>query len=88
VRVALEPGVVWADVEGELVLLLPETGGYFALNPTGADLWRVLAGGPATEPDLVGRLVDGYLFDPSLAAADVGGFLAELERNGLVTVER
>jgi hypothetical protein len=88
VRVALEPSVVWADVEGELVLLLPETGGYFALNQTGADLWRVLAGGAAAEPDLVGRLVDGYLVDPPVAAADVGRFLAELERNGLVTVER
>lgn len=87
-RVALERSVVWADVEGELVLLLPETGGYYALNGTGADLWRLLAAGPAAEPDLVGRLVDGYLVEPSLAAADVGRFLAELERSGLVTVER
>jgi predicted Rdx family selenoprotein len=88
VRVAQEPSVVWADVEGELVLLLPETGGYFALNGTGAELWRLLAGGPAAEQELVGRLVGGYQVEPSRAAADVGRFLAELERHGLVTVER
>jgi Coenzyme PQQ synthesis protein D (PqqD) len=87
VRVALEPSVVWADVEGELVLLRPETGGYYALNGTGADLWRLLAGGPAAERELVGRLVDGYLVEPSTAAADVSRFLADLERHGLVTVE-
>ncbi|HEX6675417.1 MAG TPA: PqqD family protein [Actinomycetes bacterium] len=87
-RVALERSVVWADVEGELVLLLPDTGGYYALNGTGADLWRLLADGPAAPDDLVGALVDGYLVEPPLAAADVGRFLAELERNGLVTVER
>ena len=87
-RVALERSVVWADVEGELVLLRPETGGYYALNGTGADLWRLLAGGPAAEQDLVACLVDGYVVEPSLAAADVGRFLAELERNGLVAVER
>jgi PqqD family protein of HPr-rel-A system len=88
VRVAQEPSVVWADVEGELVLLLPETGGYYALNGTGAHLWRLLAGGPAAEQELVGRLVGGYQVEPPEAAADVGRFLAELERHGLVTVER
>ena len=87
-RVALGLSVVWADVKGELVLLRPETGGYYALNGTGADLWRLLADGPAAEEDLVGRLVGDYLVEPSLAAADVRRFLADLEGNGLVTVER
>ncbi len=87
-RVARGDSVVWADVEGELVLLRPETGGYFALNETGADLWRLLADGPAAEQDLVGHLIDGYVVEPSLAAADVRRFLADLETHGLLAVER
>jgi Coenzyme PQQ synthesis protein D (PqqD) len=87
VRVTLKETVVWADVEGELVLLEPETGAYYALNETGADVWRQLAAGPAGEQDLLDRLVDGYAVEPSVAAADLRRLLVELEASGLVTVE-
>jgi hypothetical protein len=87
VRVTLKETVVWADVEGELVLLEPDTGAYYALNETGADVWRHLAGGPAGEQDLLDRLVDSYAVEPSVAAADLRRLLVALEASGLVTVE-
>ena len=37
-RLAARDEVVWADVEGELVLLHSGTGDYYALNETGAVL--------------------------------------------------
>jgi len=66
----------------------PGDGRLLRAERVGADLWRLLAESPAAEEDLVGRLVGGYLVEPSLAAADVRRFLADLEGNGLVTVER
>ena len=87
-RVTPRETVVWADVEGELVLLRPETGAYYALNETAAAIWRLLADGPAAEHGLVGHLVDGYDVEPSVASADVRRLLAELQASGLVTVER
>jgi hypothetical protein len=87
VRVTPKETVVWADVEGELVLLEPESGAYYALNETGADVWRQLAAGPAGERELLDRLVGGYAVEASVAAADLRRLLVELEASGLVTVD-
>jgi Coenzyme PQQ synthesis protein D (PqqD) len=86
VRVAVEDSVVWADVEGELVLLRPETGAYYALNETGADVWRWLHDNPADEEELVDRLVAAYAVERWAADADVRRLLANLAAHGLVVI--
>ena len=83
-RVAAREDVVWADVEGELVLLHSGTGAYFALNETGAELWRRLGGGGATEAELVDARVAAFWVERPEAERDVRALVGELREADLV----
>ncbi|MBE3206498.1 PqqD family protein [Frankia sp. CH37] len=81
--------VLAADLGEEIVLLHPEDGSYFALNETGARLWRLLGDGPVAE-DVVavrvaGELAAGWTVDQPTAKADARALLAALVERGLVT---
>jgi hypothetical protein len=81
-RLRVNPDVVWAEVDGELVLLDARTGNYYGLNQVGADIWRLLAQGYPTEA-IVGHLLDSYEVEPALAERDLTDFLAGLMACGL-----
>ncbi|HWH01560.1 MAG TPA: PqqD family protein [Pilimelia sp.] len=77
--------VVWQDVpDAELVLLNPNTGGYYGLNATGGRLWRALASRPRSPDELVDELVAAYRVDRDTARADVARLVAALRDAGLV----
>jgi PqqD family protein of HPr-rel-A system len=66
--------VVWRDVEGELVLFDEASGRYHALNPTGSQIWRRLAGGAA--PELIVReLTSRYDAPAEVVADEVAAFI-------------
>jgi Coenzyme PQQ synthesis protein D (PqqD) len=75
--------VEFTDVEGEIVALDLERSVYLALSGTGALLWRLLYDGASPE-ELCRTLISTYSIDASLAEADVGAFLGELESVGLI----
>jgi hypothetical protein len=83
-------GVHDADIGGEIVLLHPDDGAYFALNETGAHLWRQL--GPEATPraDAIRRATDTltarWPVDGDQATADLRELLDELIDRGLVDV--
>ena len=75
--------VVWNAVPGELVLLNADTGGYYALDDVGADVWRLLmdlgAVGAVKE-----RMAAMYDADAATIAADVDRLVAELRESRLL----
>jgi hypothetical protein len=75
--------VEFTDVEGEIVVLDLERSLYLAVNGTGAVLWRLLYEGASLE-ELRGRLTSAYPIDEATATADVGAFVSELDRAGLL----
>ncbi|MBL7491214.1 PqqD family protein [Frankia sp. AgB1.9] len=89
-EVRIGPGVQAADIGGEIVLLHPDDGAYFALNETGAQLWRQL--GPTGVPRgaairrAAATVSDGWLIDQPHAEHDLRELLDELARRRLVTV--
>jgi hypothetical protein len=55
----------------------------YTFNEMGGQLWRLLEERRAPE-DLVNWVVESFDVAPEIAAADVEGFLADLEEIGLV----
>jgi Coenzyme PQQ synthesis protein D (PqqD) len=73
----------WRIVDGEVVALHLGRQVYFTVNPTGTELWQLLAEG-AAEPELASTLVHVYGLSESTARADVAAFLAVLRDRGLL----
>ena len=87
--VAVRPagGVLATEVDGELVLLEPDSGRYFGLNALGVAVWEELAA--ADQPAaVVERLLARFEVDRATLEADVAQLIAELERAGLLHVVR
>ena len=78
-----DEGLDWREVEGEIVALDISAAEYFALNRSGALLWRAVARG-ATAEELTRMVVERYGLDEQTAAADVQAFVADIERRGLL----
>lgn len=81
--VRLKTGVVWRELDGEVVALDLDSSGYLKVNRSGTRLWPLIAEG-TTEAQLVGELVDRYELDPDRALADVTAFLVDLGAHALM----
>ncbi len=81
-RVRREAGA-WYEMDGEIVLLVVETGAYLGLNPSATVLWGMLADG-ATRDELVDALHQVYGLDAERATLDVQTFLDTCARHGLL----
>jgi hypothetical protein len=73
---------VYADLDGEAVLLNVDTGIYYGLDEVGTAIWRVLERG-ACETEIVERLLEEYDVEPAQLRGDVSTFLALLVDKGL-----
>lgn len=66
-----------SDVDGELIIVHGQTGGFFALKQVGYDIWRALD----DEPDLAaicGRLAGEYAVSPDECRSSVAVFAQQL----------
>jgi PqqD family protein of HPr-rel-A system len=84
--VARAPHVLEAPVLDETVVLDPERGEYYRLNPVGTRVWELLASGPRSLDDLVETVVGEYDVNPARARTDVVALLDRLVDRGLVDV--
>jgi Coenzyme PQQ synthesis protein D (PqqD) len=86
-RVRPADGVFVREVDGELVLLNPESGRYYGLDRVGLAMWEELSTGlPAGAAH--GRLLERFDVEPERLAADLRRLIVELEDEGLVNVDR
>jgi hypothetical protein len=74
------------ELDQETVLMSIDAGAYYGLKGTAQCIWEQLET-PLTFSALVARLVEEYQVTPEACAADLCGFLAEMEREGLLRVE-
>ncbi len=75
--------VVVRELEGELVLLDLESGGYFGLNPVGARIWEHLSDG-ATLNAAHAALMGEFDVDAGLLQDDLLELIASLEAAKLI----
>jgi hypothetical protein len=80
------PRVIAQEIDGEVVAIHLETGNYYSLLESGADVWAALEA-TASEDDLVTDLGLRYEGDEGEIRAAVSGFLAQLDAEGLITTD-
>lgn len=81
------PNVVGEEFEGEVVAVNLESGTYFSLLGSAADIWRLLSRAPATADEVVAGLHESLDCTGVDVAADVQRCLAELTGLDLITTE-
>lgn len=74
------------DLDQETVLMSIEAGAYYGMANTARTIWEKLET-PLTFTALVNELVKEYEISPDACAAELQGFLGEMEREGLLRVE-
>jgi Coenzyme PQQ synthesis protein D (PqqD) len=78
-----QDGLTWHVAGGDVVVLDLEGSVYLKLNGSARVLWERLAE-PCNEAELIAALVERYGIEEERAAADVGGFLADLRQRNLL----
>jgi hypothetical protein len=76
---------VFANVEGETVLLNTDTGIYFGLNPLGTRIWSLIQE-PATASQIRDTIFEEYDVELVRCQDDIINLLAKLKDAGLIDV--
>lgn len=71
------------EIEGQLLLLLPDDSYLYTLNNSGQMLWKGLLAGRGRS-ELAKELCDHFGLDERQALKDVGAFLTQLKRKGIL----
>ena len=79
----VNPQVSFRQVGDETVLVDFGSDTIFSLNRTGGMIWAHLSQGLGVE-EIVSRVTEAHDVSLSLAAAEIGSLLADLERRGLI----
>jgi hypothetical protein len=80
------PGVVEAEVDGELVALHIENGTCYSFNATAARIWALLDR-PRSVADICDALSTEFDIDPATCGDQVVLMLRDLEEDGLAILE-
>ncbi len=78
--------ILSTELDRETVLMSIDAGAYYGMGGTARSIWEKLAA-PIAFAVLVDELVTEYEVERETCAAEIEGFLAELEREGLLRVE-
>lgn len=76
------PSVLWRELDGEAILLDPQAGCSYNLNPVGTLVWKLLDGQHSAE-DIVAAICEAYEVEPEQAGQDVQRLLDDLHSNKL-----
>lgn len=83
VRYAPSDGVAYREIEGQILLLRSDEDVLQTFNPAGAFIWKRLVRRQA--PSRIARALAGHFaIAPARAQADVAGFIAALEAQGII----
>lgn len=80
-----DASVLWRELDGEAILLSPQEGCSYNLNPVGTLIWKLLDGRHSTE-DIVTAICEAYEVEPEQADQDLAQLLDALLSNKLVKV--
>lgn len=76
---------VETQLDDETVVMNTASGEIFGMTEPASEIWRLIAE-PIAVRDLVVRLVSRYAVEPETCGEEVGRFLGELERAGMLEV--
>lgn len=77
------PTITHQTIDGEVVLINMETGCYYSLQQSGAEIWQLLEAGANAET-VTAQLANRYQAEPGQIASAVEKLLAELQQEAIV----
>ena len=87
VEISISDGVLFQELDGELVLLSTQTGEYFGLNEVGAKMW-VLLTSDWSMPNMLKSMLSQYEVTEEKLTGDIERFLGALEEAKLISITR
>lgn len=85
VRVVQKPGLLEAEVDGEIVALHIESGKCYGMNEVAARIWSLLAT-PHSVREIRDALMARYAVEDDECREQVASLLSQLEGEGLIEV--
>lgn len=76
---------LWAEIDGEVVLLSVDNGKYYDMNDVGSRIWAMVEE-PISVAALIDRLLSEFAVERRVCEEQVLAFLHELHANGLVQI--
>lgn len=80
------PDLISTEIDGDLVLLHPDTGEYYGVKQVGNEIWGLIDSSCRVE-DIVEELVKRYDAPKDTILADILTFLNDMSEEGLIIVE-
>jgi hypothetical protein len=80
-----ETGPLTAPVNDEIVMLVPDQGAFFGLNPVAARIWEIIAT-PTTIEAICATLIDEFDVDEPVCRGGVSDFVHQLAEARLVEI--
>ena len=77
--------MIAADVGNEAVILDIQSGYFFQLNRTAAQVWGLLES-QITAGELCAKMAESHLVDSAICRGDVMDFIADMRDRGLITI--
>lgn len=82
-EISRSPDSIYADLDGQTVMMSLSEGKYFGLNPVASRVWDLLET-PQSVDTLCEQLLSEYAVDAAQCRRDVEAFIAEMLRLGIV----
>lgn len=84
-RILINEGVLFQELQGEAVLLNVNSGVYFGLDTVATRIWQLLAE-HKTLPEIANAVTAAYDVTAERCQADVLALVEQLEAQGLITI--
>ena len=85
-KVSIPKGVVYRELDGEMVLLNLDTGNYYGLDPVGTRMWNLLKERGTTEK-VVETMKEEYEVKEENLRGDLEELVKKLAEKGLVKAD-
>ena len=82
-HLAINPSVIYRELDGEVVLLNLQSGVYYGLDAVGSRVWQLLMQSRGVD-EVCAILLDEYDVDTETLRADVDRLVDDLSDKGLV----
>ncbi|GGZ00354.1 MULTISPECIES: lasso peptide biosynthesis PqqD family chaperone [Shewanella] len=81
-----KPDQIFTDMDGDTVMMVPETGNYFGISGTGSRIWELLEA-PQSITDIVEQICNEYEVTEQQCQQDTLSFCQSLVDNQLVDIQ-
>ena len=84
-KVQQAPGVLFNQVDDDLVMMDIKSGNYFGINPVGAEIWNKMQG-PISVQEIINQLLAEYDIDEATCRSETLAFIQQTLERGFLKV--